>query len=55
MCEHRKDDKKKKVFISGLCRECAAQERFDQKQLQELITTQAMNSVDKYRKVFLKT
>ena len=55
MCDHKKDDGKKEVFISGLCRECAEQERFDQKQLQELILTQAMKSVEIYRKVFLKT
>jgi len=54
MCEHQKDNGKKQVFVSGLCRKCSEQERFDQKQLQELITAQAMRSVEDYRKVFLK-
>ena len=54
MCDHKKDDRKKKVFVSGLCRECSKQERFDQKQIQELITIQAMKSVEDYRKVFLR-
>ena len=54
MCEHKKDDGKKKVVVSGLCRRCSADERFDQRQLQELVMEQARKSVEVYRKVFLK-
>lgn len=54
MCEHQKDTQKKMVFVSGLCKQCSAQERFDAKQLQDLVVSQAKKDIETYRKVFLK-
>jgi len=50
MCEHKKDDRKKPVFISLLCRKCAAQERFDEKQILLLFKKQTEDN----HKLFLK-
>ena len=50
MCEHIKDDHKDEVFVSLLCSKCAANEVFDQKQI-ELFCTK---TVGDYRKLFLK-
>lgn len=50
MCEHKKDDGKKQVVISGLCRQCSANERFDQREILKLINKQQND----YRKMFLR-
>lgn len=50
MCDHKQDDGKKKVFISGLCKKCSNDERFDQTQILRLINKQQ----DDYRKMFLR-
>ena len=37
MCAHKQDDGKKQGFVSGLCRSCSDQERFDQREMKKLV------------------
>ena len=57
MCDHKRDNGKEQVFISGLCRNCSSDERFDQKQMvilnSQSIENQMMKTVETYRKLFL--
>jgi len=36
MCDHKRDDGKKQGFVSGLCKICSADERWDRQQIKNL-------------------